>query len=183
MSPSPEGAQRPECLPALIPAFRRCCGSVDRDMDRDLKPIADVPLPSPAIPPVRGTKTGGPCGRRFFCFDREKARGCFLPRTRRALAAFVRGRFLLRGSTLRRSIFAPLTTICRPMKSVRLSFSAASLAVSIHFHLDEAEALRAVAAAVHGDLHVLHRADLGEQVEEVAFRRPRRPGCPRRAWA
>jgi hypothetical protein len=38
-------------------------------------------------------------------------------------------------------------------------------------HLDEAEALRAVGVAVHGDLHVLHRADLGEEIEQVALSR------------
>ncbi len=37
------------------------------------------------------------------------------------------------------------------------------------FHLDEAEALRAVRMTVHGDLHVLYRTNLREQVEQVAL--------------
>ncbi len=38
------------------------------------------------------------------------------------------------------------------------------------FHLDEAETLGAVRAAIHRDFHILHRTLLGEEVKQVAFR-------------
>ncbi len=38
------------------------------------------------------------------------------------------------------------------------------------FHFDKAETLGAVGATIHGNFHVLHGTDLGEEIEEIAFR-------------
>jgi hypothetical protein len=37
------------------------------------------------------------------------------------------------------------------------------------FHFDKAEALGAIGVAVHRDLHILHRADLREEIEQIAL--------------
>ena len=183
MSPSPEGAQRPEWLPALIPAFRRCCGSVDRDMDRDLKPIADVHYRPRRFLLSGAQKPAALAGAGFFAsLGRRLEAAFFRGGRRRALVlSSVAGRFLRRihaaAFHLRAADHDLPAHEVGPVELLGGFLGRSSTSISTKPKPFERLARRSMAISTFFTGRPWRTGRRGR------FRRLRRRGCRRRAWA